>query len=716
MHRLDLRGISLVAATFAMGVGCDSNPGATDEQVDAGQLADGATPRLDGGGGGDAGPGVPPDPPTNPNSFPWGEARPAAPATALPAADPLYLRSYEVMGDRATFRLFPVEGARDYRIYPLPSDGQVTMDGDTLHVEDAVYRCAGSRFPWWIASDGDPTEARHPFAVTTTVRGEVDSFDRSSSDPVLGYVGMFPADGTEPLYAVGSPHEGADHDGEALRTPETRVKRYVVGATARQRFLDAGWRDDGLVGYVPATASGATQTAHVAARSLDPAEHPGSILYYTDAAEHGAREGEPEFEVFREPGAGRAALGRVSFRMFGDLHDELVVGAERLDQVKNLGTIPHLAVQWPNVTDGQTFVIEALDRLCPFQGNALPDDGEQVGELIGSARALGALAAADAHGEVFLNGQGDAGDRPRVLARTFMTVTPGTDDTDWAWEMRFDGSSFPWAGSPRTTPSWESHIWTFEGGTVHFALCDAGRYGVQDGELWVSLMDVGSGVNGKFRFTPEVTVDMTDTQFAHGTMEVDFFSSDRRYPQLFFTDRRVPTPIQDLAGDAQNLELGAGILVQAFNGSPTHLEVQLCDRRPWDVNNQCPSVDLETPDDGRWPTPRPVSASALSFHRSRLDAYATTDRVYVFLDGRAYGCANIPEVFSYEPGPSHVTFGTVLYHSGIDLDTQAGNGSMVFPFHREHQRIMSQRRFDNLAVRSTNELPTWPDTITCRDF
>lgn len=721
MHRASLALLML----FLVG-GCDDEP-TVDAGGDDAALGPDAGPQPDAGsqdaggqdaGARDAGPTIPTDPPAA--FLPFGEAAPAAPDTALPEVAALYLRAAEVIGDTVTVDAFAVEGAADYRIYPLPSDADITREGERVFVENATYRCAGNRYAYGVASDDDATEANHLFGVTTVVRGEVEGYDRSGDDATLGYVALTPGEGQEALYAVGSPFSDADHAGEALRSPETRVRLYVQGPDERARFLDAGWRDDGLVGYVPTSDAGGTHPVFVRADATDPDATPGGVLYYAADAEHTARSGVDAFQLYDEPAEGRAELGRIHYRMFGDNHDVLVAGPGRVAAVQRMGAIPRLGVQWPNATAGQILVVEALDAPCPFQGVGLADGGEgaQTGDtpLLDVAREHAAMRADAAHGEVFVHGEGPAESVPQPIARTFLRVTPGTDPVSWTFEERFDGPA-PWAGTTGVIETFRSPIYDYGAGSVHFALIDAAHFGIQDGELLVSFMDWAADVNGKFRITPETSTPISDASMVHATMEVDFFSSNRRYPQLFITDNRVARPIQDTDGDGQNLAAGAGILVQGFTVGASALQVQVCDERPWDVNNQCPRVELEVPGpEGGWPSMRPLTANAVNVQRSRLDVFASTERVYVFMDGRPYGCVDFPADFSFAAGDAHVTYGHVLYHSGVDLVQTDGAGDRVFPHHYPH-RTMTSRHFDNLAFRSTESRPAWPATMACRsDF
>src|SRR5262249_40132023 len=70
-----------------------------------------------------------------------------APRTALPPLpDPFTNVVVTGRGDSVGVDIDPVDDAVDYRIYPLPPDGDVMTSADgTVTVKNAVYRCAGAR-------------------------------------------------------------------------------------------------------------------------------------------------------------------------------------------------------------------------------------------------------------------------------------------------------------------------------------------------------------------------------------------------------------------------------------------------------------------------------------------------------------------------------------------------------------------------------------------
>jgi hypothetical protein len=183
-------------------------------------------------------------------------------------------------------------------------------------------------------------------------------------------------------------------------------------------------------------------------------------------------------------------------------------------------------------------------------------------------------------------------------------------------------------------------------------------------------------------------------------MEVDTVSTQRRYPQLLIGD--VKWPVQD------NLEQGSTVIVQTFGGITQALDVQLefCDHRTWDVNNQCPMYDLYKLKDGASEFLAPhVEINGLNGadRTVRFDAYVSTTRVYVYTNGIPFGCADLPEG-KLQAGPGTVTFGDVLYHSGVDLEAW-------YPFHKEKMQTLTSRHFSNLAFSSGVAAPPWDETV-----
>jgi hypothetical protein len=229
-------------------------------------------------------------------------------------------------------------------------------------------------------------------------------------------------------------------------------------------------------------------------------------------------------------------------------------------------------------------------------------------------------------------------------------------------------------------------------------------YGPVMGEWWVTYADVGADTNGKYRLTAKQKATMDASTFLHVTMEVDAYSSARRYPQILISDQDAPVQY--------NLAQGHTIIVQPRGETtewyywPVDYNVQICNLRTWDVNNQCPQYDLYHITDGGTPPPPhlapndEVGEHASVDHRVLFDVFASTQRAYVFLDGQPYGCADMPSV-GVPTGPVTVTWGDVLYHSAVDL---------TFAFHAQHLQIDTRRHFDNLGFSSGVPAPSWDES------
>jgi hypothetical protein len=207
------------------------------------------------------------------------------------------------------------------------------------------------------------------------------------------------------------------------------------------------------------------------------------------------------------------------------------------------------------------------------------------------------------------------------------------------------------------------------------------------------------------RFTPKKKATFADSSFLHVTMEVDTVSTTRRYPQLVVSN--VPFPIS-----AQGtLSSGYAIVVQTFDGEafPTEAQLEYCDHHDWVVNDQCPRYKLDQLGDGnaQFIAPRVELNGLQGQDRTvRFDVFASTHRVYLYLNGTPYGCGDLPSGFP--TGDVTVTFGDALYHSGVDLGNANGPPySSWYPFQHDHMQVFTSRHFSNLAFSSGIAEPKW---------
>ena len=620
------------------------------------------------------------------------------------AATPLVNVRGAVDGRDVRISFDPLAGAKDYRVYVLPQAGAVQGD----NVKGAVYRCAGNYAVPFPAED-DNKMPENP-GIRTRVASKVQNFARTLADATLGYVFTTPADGRVPVYALGDPDLKADNvDCYFMRWPESRVKKYTSSEQERRELLAKHWRDDGIAFYAAAPGAEGTEPVYLAVDSKDQAPAP---LYITQGAEHDERSTQgldisSAFSIFSAPMAGAEPLMRVYYEQAcGRGHDELAVGQARFEKAFHQGASPVAELHFSGLSDETTLVVEALDAACPFQGIVAPASRlARVDPFMGfevdyppfqTPEELGASAAT---GEVFINGQG-ADTKPHALGRACLKVAPTKPAAaDWSYDGTPETFSDP---APTGFQIWELESPTFNV-QYHTVATDEFTIGTLFGELWATYGDWAADTNGKLRFTPKTRATLAGDSFVHASMEVDMVSTQRRYPQLLISDQ--DWPVQD------NLVKGSTVLFQTFGGitMPIEAQIQFCDHRTWDVNNQCPLYDLERLGSGdeRYLSPRPEINGFSGVDRTvRFDAYVSTRRAYLFTNDQPYACVELP-ADKLSAGNATVTFGDVLYHSGADLEAW-------YPFHLAKLHNVTSRHYSNLAFSSKVAAPTWDEArIPC---
>lgn len=620
---------------------------------------------------------------------------------SVPPLPPILNPQLTVRGDTALVTFEPVAGARDYRIYPMPTEDIIDVDGEgRLSITNAVYRCSGDR----------PMASR-----PTRMTGQVEWYNRSSSEAVLGYVYVQHGPGRTPVWRLSDPAAEADY---AMGTAyhESRHARYVASADERQQWISRGWRDDGIVFYAP--ESTLEDTAPVYRWESGPRgwiQDRKVTTYFRAGPEYDYRASdvsEADFEqpflVHRTQVDETVPLYRVIYDDHHD-HDVLAAGDGRLERIETQGNQPLWSVSWPGLTETTTLVVEALDEGCPFLGHiaseSVPGKGYAEGYITLDQARL------DHSGEVYINGQHDGENRPQPIARVLVEATP--QEAPVADFFEGFGPDTTWNDFDLVTSNTNLGNYHYRNAhwEVDFSNTEAGvhSFGPLHGELLVAFADRGGGVNGRFRMSPRVEMNLTADTYVHASMDVDVVSTGRRYPQLMISSE--PAPIQG------RLTQGTTIVVQPFGlvgtGGAVELQVQFCDHRTWDVNNQCPQTDLATRrmgySDERDNLPQPLLGELSGFDRKvRFDVYASTERVYVFVEERPAGCAQLPED-RMAPGAVSVSFGSVLYHSGID-EMVVGSGA-PHEFLDRHGLTQTLRRFDNLAVSGGRTLPAWNHTV-----
>ena len=674
--------VACLASWVVVGCADDSQDGAA---AGGGSTGTGGTTSGGGGAGGTGGTGgsggVPVDPTCN------GDI--SSPLSALPELSGV---KAWVRGNGMRVAFEPVAGARDYRLYALPVPSAVSTDPDgSVHVADATYRCAGDREAPYVELNG----AGPAGWVSTLTEGDVRGYTREASTAELGHVYAVAGTGRVPVYALGSSAPEADGQCYEERWGATRLTEYVADASERDALLAAGYRDDGVAFWIP--ESGGDRPVYTWEESTD-----GARLYFSDDGELAVRSGAaPAFDVLSAPSTDTVPLLRVFYDVgCGTAHDVLAAGEGRFERVLTQGNQPVWEIDWPDLEPSAVLVLEALSEPCPFQGHLSP----QTLPAIGNAQpfvTVDDVRASAAHGEVFINGQHDPASIPAALKRSYVCVEPLAAETDWDFVDAFDG--------PSETPT-EVDLVTFGGWNLylensqydlsfHSIEPEAWAFGAVQGELWVAYADWASDTNGKVRITPKTKASLTDDAFVHASMEVDSWATGRRYPQLWISSQDVP--VQD------NMEQGVTLNLQTFSGWPSSLQLQLCDHQTWDVNAQCPvfQYEKESFDGEPWPPQPTVAEHGAVGHKRRFDLFLSTTRAYVLFDGLPYGCANIPAGV-LAPGEVSVTYGDVLYHSGVDEPVV---GTDYMPFHGDYMLTETRRHFDNLAFRSEAPAPEWDE-------
>jgi hypothetical protein len=615
--------------------------------------------------------------------------------TALPPLPELGNVLATLDGDGVTVTFDPFDGALDYRIYPLPSDGDITQQSDgTIVVSSAVYRCAGAREDLYMVHD--PSINDNAAGGATVVTGAVDGYMRSeSADSTLGYVYTTPAADRLPVYALAAGDIKENQCGRPQFT-SIRPKTYTTDAAQRAQLLAAHARDDGIAFYVPAAASSGTRPVYEGTFN-------GDVLRWIDGPEASARgAGTTVFNVLTTADAGTAPLRRVYVEPYClAFHDELVAGSARYTQVRDQGDQPATALHWAGLTGRTTLVIEALDTLCPYQGLLSPVHADAEGGYP-AYLTLSDMQGASPTTEVFVNGQADSTQRPKAVARSFVAVAPSPQAMDFYDDFTSDLAPFHERDGLNTDKYFTSAVYELDTTATHLT-----EFGTMLGEFWATYADEASDENGKIRLTSLQKANLDGNGYLHVVTSVDILSTDRRYPQILVSDQSAP--VQD------NLASGTTLIVQPKSMAPTYLQVQVCDHRGWDVNNQCPLLPTFST---AFAPPALMPSEYVGIDRNvKVDVYVSPARIYVLLDDQPYSCTALPAVaddgksYHLPTGAVTVTLGDVLYHSGVDLTVAASalTAPNAYAFHRRHMQTVTRRHFDNFGFSSGVPAPAWDE-------
>lgn len=645
-------------------------------------------------------------------------------------------------GDTAVVEFEPVDGALDYRIYPLPSPNDILVGtSGELAIRNAIYRCAGDR-PIGTRED-DPASN---FDATFTGRAEIlQDYVRQESEATLGYVYLTPGAGRQPVYRMADPMAGGGFHNAGYLAPiyaEANGADYVVGAEAHNRLLTAGFRDDGVAFYAPDGAPDVT-TMPVYRRLYAP-EYWGSRIsrYYTDGPEADARADDDartvevgvRFQVLPTQLPGTVALHRLNYMGDGNTaFDVLAAGEPRFRRALHQGNQPIWSLTWPGITARTTFVIEALDAGCPFpSGYVSPIHApESYGAAGGDYPSLTVDEARLAStGELFINGQHDPANRPKPIARAYVDVEPAARPTMDFYDA-FDAST-PW--DPFTVDvDTNNGVYVMRNSryAADFSGCSPNLvFAPLLGQLVLGFDDAGSSCN--ISIVPRgVDPRLGADHFVHVRMSTDVPSTLRRYPQIMITNTPVLEPGQrpHLYDVPLHTRLGPlpfdgpangdyqSIIVQPF-GAYHEIDVEFCDRRGWGVGHQCDQgnsygyhAGSYSEDWGKstppW-LPVPVLGEVAGYDRPvQFDVYASTERVYVFVDERPAGCAILPPG-RMPAGPVTVAYRAVGYHLAIDDPTDPKTGQQYL---RRYSLMHSHRHMDDFGIDKNVPPPPWNETL-----
>jgi hypothetical protein len=109
--------------------------------------------------------------------------------------------------------------------------------------------------------------------------------------------------------------------------------------------------------------------------------------------------------------------------------------------------------------------------------------------------------------------------------------------------------------------------------------------------------------------------------------------------------------------------------------------------------------------------PVPVVTDRVGFDRPvQLDVYASTERVYLFMDDRPIGCAVLPEGEMPE-GDVTVAFGAMVDEADKDELIRGEPGRV---FERDYSLFHSDRRMDDFGIDVGVAAPSWDEaTLPC---
>jgi hypothetical protein len=644
-------------------------------------------------------------------------------AESLPAFDGIRV---ETRGDTAIIEFAPVPDAVDYRIYPLPAADAVGRDAQGRQtIRDAIYRCAGKRT---VADRAEEYGSLFSESLITRDNG----YERSADEALLGYVFAHAAPGRLPVYRLADPNGHGGYFNAEWIAPlyhEAFSAEYVIEPERRAELLRKGFRDDGIAFYVPERGDLTLYRVE-----YEPGPHQGARVsfFFTDGAEYDARTGDDQalvlelgsrFSIFAEPQVDAVPLRRVTYRS-GSSFDVLAAGEAMYQRVLHQAG-PVTSLTWSGLSEPTVLVIEALDAGCPFPNAYVGAAHAEAPSDAAGARGyptdtLAALRRPET-GEVYLNAQHDPESRPSPIARSFVSVTPrplapmafasSFSDPDELADMRLHEDTL--------ATVYRNARWSIEATGCEKAQLS---FGSVLGQLFLGMPEC------RLSLVPRgVGSHLAAKRFLHVRMATDLPSTARRYPQLLITTARSPEVgevataadlvIHNRLGPLATSELpGAesSILVQP-HFSYHEAQIQFCGQRGWGTTVPCPRANLygrnagDVPqwEDEAW-LPVPVLSDRVGFDRPvQLDVYASTERVYLFVDGRPTGCAVLPAGQMPE-GEVTVAFRAIIDEPWKDELIREEPGRT---YERDFSHLHSDRRMDDFGIALDVPAPSWDESV-----
>jgi hypothetical protein len=90
------------------------------------------------------------------------------------------------------------------------------------------------------------------------------------------------------------------------------------------------------------------------------------------------------------------------------------------------------------------------------------------------------------------------------------------------------------------------------------------------------------------------------------------------------------------------------------------------------------------------------------------DVYTSTNRVYVFMDGKPSACAVLP-AGRMPAGDVTVAYRAVLYHCGIDETVTPPETGHTYE--RDYSICHSDRHMDDFGIELSAAQPAWDETV-----